>query len=372
MSDSQAVIDRCYMARALKLAAKGLYTTTPNPSVGCVLVKDGKIVGEGYTQPAGGAHGEVMAMNAAGANTTGATAYVTLEPCSHYGRTPPCSNGLIAAGVVRVVAAMEDPNPVVASSGLAKLKVAGVQVESGLLEAQARQFLAGFYQRMTNGVPKVIAKLASSLDGRTAMASGESQWITGREARYQVQKLRAASCAIVTGIDSILQDDSSLTVRIEDWLEPYGSDVVRQPLRVVLDSNLKMPLTAKILQQDGDTLVVCATDHIEKRQQLKAAGATVLKLAGKDQRIDLTALLKWLAKEKGCNQVMVEAGATLSGSFIEQGLVDELHIFQAPVLLGSSAKPLLNLDLSTMANKRELVLIDSRKVGSDTWLRYRC
>jgi diaminohydroxyphosphoribosylaminopyrimidine deaminase/5-amino-6-(5-phosphoribosylamino)uracil reductase len=372
MTESQAIVDRRFMARALKLAVKGLYTTTPNPSVGCVLVKDGEIVGEGYTQPAGGGHGEVMAMNAAGANAKGATAYVTLEPCSHFGRTPPCCNGLIEAGVVRVVAAMEDPNPVVSSSGLAKLKAAGIQVESGLLEDQAKQFLAGFYQRMTNGVPKVIVKLASSLDGRTAMASGESQWITGPQARYQVQKLRAASCAVITGIDSILQDDSSLTVRVDDWLEPYGSDVVRQPLRVVLDSNLKIPLDAKILQQDGNTLIVCASDNAEKQQQLKAAGISVLKLTDHNCRPDLTALLQWLAKEKGCNQVMVEAGATLSGAFVEQGLADELHVFQAPVLLGSSAKPLLNLALTAMVDKVSLELIESRKVGNDTWLRYSC
>ena len=372
MTESQAIVDRRFMARALKLAAKGLYTTTPNPSVGCVLVKGGKVVGEGYTQPAGGGHGEVMAMKAAGDNAKGATAYVTLEPCSHFGRTPPCSNGLIAAGVVRVVAAMEDPNPVVSSSGLAKLSDAGVLVESGLLEAQAKQFLAGFYQRMTNGVPKVIVKLASSLDGRTAMASGESQWITGPQARYQVQKLRAASCAIITGINSILQDDSSLTVRVDDWLEPYGSDIVRQPLRVVLDSNLKIPLDAKILQQDGDTLVVCASDNTEKQQQLKAAGVRVLKLADDNGRVDLVALLQWLAKEKGCNQVMVEAGSTLSGAFVEQGLGDELHVFQAPVLLGSSAKPLLSLDLVVMNDKINLALIESRKVGDDIWLRYSC
>jgi diaminohydroxyphosphoribosylaminopyrimidine deaminase/5-amino-6-(5-phosphoribosylamino)uracil reductase len=372
MNESQAVIDRRYMARALRLAAKGLYTTTPNPSVGCVLVKAGKIVGEGYTQPAGGAHGEVMAIQAAGDNTQGATAYVTLEPCSHFGRTPPCSNGLIAAGVIRVVAAMEDPNPVVSSSGLAQLRDAGVLVESGLLEDQAKQFLAGFYQRMTNGVPKVMVKIASSLDGRTAMASGQSQWITGAQARFQVQKLRAASCAIITGIDSILQDDSSLTVRVDGWLEPYGSKVVRQPLRVVLDSNLKIPLDAKILQQDGDTLIVCAANQGDKQQQLKAAGVQVLTLGDGNGQVNLMALLRWLAKEKGCNQVMVEAGATLSGAFIEQGLVDELHVFQAPILLGSSAKPLLNLDLAEMNDKVSLELIESRKVGNDTWLRYNC
>jgi diaminohydroxyphosphoribosylaminopyrimidine deaminase/5-amino-6-(5-phosphoribosylamino)uracil reductase len=372
MIETQAIIDRRYMTRALKLAAKGLYTTTPNPSVGCVLVKDGEIVGEGYTQPAGGGHGEVVALTAAGDNAKGATAYVTLEPCSHFGRTPPCCNGLITAGVIRVVAAMEDPNPVVSSSGLAKLRAAGVLVESGLLEAQAKQFLAGFYQRMTNGVPKVIVKLASSLDGRTAMASGESQWITGPQARYQVQKLRAASCAIITGIDSILQDDSSLTVRVDDWLEPYGSDIVRQPLRVVLDSNLKIPLDAKILQQDGTTLIVCVCDNTEKQQQLESAGISVLKLADHNGRPNLTALLQWLAKEKGCNQVMVEAGATLSGAFVEQGLADELHVFQAPVLLGASAKPLLNLELTAMIDKVRLELIGSHKVGNDTWLRYRC
>jgi diaminohydroxyphosphoribosylaminopyrimidine deaminase/5-amino-6-(5-phosphoribosylamino)uracil reductase len=372
MTESQAIEDRRYMARALKLAAKGLYTTTPNPSVGCVLVKNGEVVGEGYPQQAGGAHGEVMAMKMAGNQAKGATAYVTLEPCSHYGRTPPCSNGLIEAGVVRVVAAMEDPNPVVSSSGLAKLRTAGVQVESGLLEDQAKQFLAGFYQRMTQGVPKVIVKLASSLDGRTAMASGESQWITGPQARYQVQKLRAASCAIITGIDSILQDDSSLTVRVDDWLEPYGSHAVRQPLRIVLDSNLRIALAAKVLQQDGETIVVCAINNPAKQRQLKDLGVRVLALGTSNNRVDLTALLNWLAKEKGCNQVMVEAGSTLSGAFIEQGLADELHLFQAPVLLGSSAKPLLNLDLATMADSVGLALIDSRTVGGDTWLRYSC
>lgn len=365
--DSQwSVADREYMARAIQLARKGLYTTHPNPRVGCVLVKDDVIVGEGFHFRAGEGHAEVNALAQAGINAKGATAYVTLEPCSHYGRTPPCAEGLIKAGVVRVVSAMVDPNPQVAGRGIAMLCKAGIQASSGLLEAEARALNPGFIKRMETGKPFVRIKLASSLDGRTAMSSGESQWITGPAARRDVQKLRAQSSVIVTGVESIIHDDSALTVREEQLGLPDAVEIVKQqPLRVVLDSSLRTPTTAKILKQPGRTLIAtCSTDQGLQRA-LESEGAEIVLLPDEQGRVSLNALLEWLVQNEQCNDLLVETGATLAGAFMAQGLVDELHLYIAMKLLGSDARPTFSLPLTKMAEQIELKQIDSRMMGSD-------
>jgi len=361
-----SVSDREYMARAIQLAKKGLYTTQPNPRVGCVIVKQGRIVGEGYHYRAGEPHAEVYALRAAGAEAKGATAYVTLEPCSHFGRTPPCAVALTDAGVSRVVAAMVDPNPQVAGRGLDILSQAGVVVEAGLLEAEAKALNPGFIKRMESGLPFVRVKSAISLDGRTAMASGESQWITGPAARGDVQKLRAQSSAILTGVESIIHDDSALTLRAEQLNLPNVSDVVaKQPLRIVLDSKLRMPVSASILKQPGRTLIVtCVSDTIAQAN-LKAAGAEILVMPAENGRVALLPLLEWLGKEEQCNDLLVETGAVLSGAFIDQGLVDELHLYMAMKLLGSQARPLFELPLTKMSEQVQLKRVDSRMLGDD-------
>ena len=355
-----------HMARAIQLARQGWYTTRTNPRVGCVLVRAGKRIGEGAHLKPGEAHAEIHALNQAGELAQGADAYVTLEPCSHYGLTPPCADALIKAGIKQVFIAQLDANPKVAGQGVKKLEAAGIQVHQGLLEAEAKALNLGFTQRMTTGLPRVTVKLAMSMDGRTAMASGESQWITGPEARADVQKLRAASCAIITGVDSVLIDDSRLTVRDPDLTGLYG---FQQPLRVVTDSSLRIELSAVILQQEGQTLIAtsqaAATAKPKKVQALKALGIAVLILPLKDQHLDLTQLLKKLA-EKGCNQVMVEAGATLCGAFIQAGLVQLLQLYIAPLLLGDAAKGLLHLpNLTQLAAAPHLQVSDLRAVGKD-------
>lgn len=358
--------DRGYMSRALQLAAKGLYTTHPNPRVGCVLVKNGRIVGEGYHLRAGEAHAEVNALAQAGDNAKGATAYVTLEPCSHFGRTPPCAAGLIDAGVTKVIAAMVDPNPQVAGRGLEMLRAQGVETSAGLLETEAKALNPGFIKRMETGLPQVRIKMASSLDGRTAMASGESQWITGPVARGDVQKLRAQSSAIVTGIESILLDDSSLTVREAELDLPNASDIVKQqPLRVVLDSSLRTPVDAKILKQPGRTLIATCSDDRLKKEKLESGGARIIVLPSEEGRVPLRALLKWLADEEQCNELLVETGATLAGEFIKQGLADEIQLYMAMKLLGSDARPVFTLPLSKMSEQVELRQIDSCMLGRD-------
>jgi len=356
------VIHLEYMAQAISLAKLGLYTADPNPRVGCVIVKDGHVVGEGFHRKAGEGHAEVNALLMAGVQAKGATAYVTLEPCSHFGRTPPCSDGLIKAGVAHVVCAMQDPNPAVAGKGFAKLEAAGIEITLGVLEDQARALNPGFIKRMETGLPFVRLKMASSLDGRTAMQSGESQWITGPHARADVQKLRARSSAVITGIGSILQDDSSLTVRADelgfddaDFAQFVAS---RQPLRVVLDSQGRLPKTAKILKQDGDTLVV-----VKHGVQLHV-GAEVLPLNIDENGLDLPALLRELG-DRHCNEVLIETGATLAGQFIKQALVDEMVLYMAPCLMGSEARPLFQLPISEMADKQLLNIIDTRMVGDD-------
>ncbi len=364
MSDFNAQ-DTAFMAEAIRLAQLGIYTTHPNPRVGCVLVNAGKVVGRGYHVRAGEGHAEVNALREAGELAQGATAYVTLEPCSHFGRTPPCADGLVKAGVVRVVSAMQDPNPQVAGRGLQRLKDAGIQAEVGLLEAQARSLNPGFIKRMETGLPFVRVKLAMSVDGRTAMQSGESQWITGSAARQDVQRLRAKSSAIITGIGSILLDDSALTVRpAELGLENAEQIATRQPLRVVLDTTGRMPEQAKILQQPGRTLWVTTGER-------EMPGAEVIAPESLDGRVDLKWLLTYLAETEQVNEVLVEAGAQLSGAFIEAGLADELVVYMAPTLMGSSARPLLHLPLDKMAQQKRMQMLDLRQLGDDIRMTYR-
>lgn len=349
--------DAGYMARALRLAEKGLYTTSPNPRVGCVLVKEGRVVGEGWHEYAGGPHAEVVALRAAGEEARGATAYVTLEPCCHHGRTPPCSEALLAAGVARVVAAMEDPNPRVAGGGLARLRAAGVAVAGGLLATEAERLNPGFVKRMRRGLPFVRCKMAMSLDGRTAMASGESRWVTAPPARADVQRLRARSCAIVTGIGTVLADDPALTVRLDG--------ARRQPLRVVLDPRLRTPPGARLLREPGATLIVAALAEPSAVEALRAAGAEVILLPDGAGRIDLPALLAELARRE-VNELLVEAGATLGGAFLSAGLLDELVLYFAPKLLGDGARGLFHLPgLERMADAVELEIADLRAVGRD-------
>jgi diaminohydroxyphosphoribosylaminopyrimidine deaminase / 5-amino-6-(5-phosphoribosylamino)uracil reductase len=348
--------DSQYMALALRLAEQGLYSTSPNPRVGCVLVRDEKIVGTGWHQRAGEAHAEVLALRAAGDAARGATAYVTLEPCSHFGRTPPCANALIAAGVARVVIAMQDPNPLVAGQGSAKLRAAGIAVECGLMEAAARELNLGFVARMTRGIPYVRSKIASSLDGRTALKNGVSQWITGAEARRDVQHWRARSCAVLTGINTIFADDAQLNVR--------DIATTRQPLRVVLDSQLRMPLDAKILL-GGNTLIYTAAQNAEKISALEKLGVSVCVLANAQARVDLKAMLKDLA-QRGMNEVLVEAGNILNGALLQAHLVDELLLYLAPQMLGDAARGMANLGELTQLNQGvELHWQDVRQVGND-------
>jgi len=348
--------DSGWMAQALQLAEQGLYRTSPNPRVGCVLVADEKIVGSGWHQRTGEPHAEVYALREAGDKTRGATAYVTLEPCSHQGRTPPCADALIAADVARVVVAVQDPNPNVAGQGIAKLRAAGIVVECGLMEAAARELNVGFFARMTRGTPWVRSKIAMSLDGRTALANGVSQWITGEAARLDVQHWRARSCVVLTGIDTVLADDARLNVR----------DIVteRQPLRVVLDSRLRLPTTARILQ-DRNALIYTAINDAEKIAALEKSGATVCVLPGGSGQVDLLAMLRDLA-QRGCNEVLLEAGSTLNGAMLRDGWVDELVMYVAPQLLGDGARGMGQLgELVSLDQRINLKWQDVRQVGND-------
>jgi diaminohydroxyphosphoribosylaminopyrimidine deaminase/5-amino-6-(5-phosphoribosylamino)uracil reductase len=359
------ICDTSFMARALQLARRGRYSAMPNPHVGCVLVRDGHVIGEGYTRPAGGNHAEIEALLAAG-DAAGAVAYVTLEPCSHQGKTGPCADALIAAGVTRVVAATLDPNPQVAGQGLEKLRIAGIAVECGLLEAEARQLIPGFIARMTRGRGRVRAKLAMSLDGRTAMASGQSQWITGPCARRDVQRLRAMSCAVVTGVGTVLADDCALTVRAgELGLPPRRAELAaaRQPLRVVLDSSLQTPLSARVLAGIGGTLI-CHAAGAAVPAGLAGGGVELLALDRGAQGLDLQQLMAELSARQ-CNEILVESGPRLAGALLREGLLDELIVYMAPALLGDRARPLLYLPLDDMADKVQLQIEDVRKVGQD-------
>lgn len=355
--------DHAWMAHALRLARQGLYSTHPNPRVGCVIVRDGQLLGEGWHQRAGEPHAEVHALRQAGDRARGATAYVTLEPCSHYGRTPPCAEALVTAGVARVVAAMRDPNPLVAGRGLERLRSVGIEVASGVLESEARELNIGFVKRMETGLPYVRAKLAMSLDGRTAMASGESQWITGPAARSEVQRLRARSSVVLSGADTVLMDGARLTVRAAELgLDPEQTELAlkRSPLRVLVDGRQRVPLDAPFFQA-GPVLVASTAEAAES---YRAAGHELLTLATAEGRVDLPALLRTLA-ERGANEVLLEAGPRLVGAFAALGLVDEYQIFVAAKFLGSSARPLLELPLDRMSEARELKIEDIRAFGDD-------
>lgn len=359
-----------YMAEALQLARRGVFSTAPNPNVGCLIVNRGEIVGRGWHRCAGEPHAEVLALRQAGERARDADVYVTLEPCSHHGRTPPCADALINAGVKRVIAAMQDPNPQVAGQGLERLQAAGIEVQTGLLESEARAVNCGFVSRMQRGRPWVRLKLAASLDGRTAMASGESQWITGAAARRDVQTLRARSGAIVTGIGTVLADDPSMTVRLTS-AELSGVEPVRQPLRVVLDSRLRLPATAKMLSLPGETLVMTANGDKAARQLLEQAGAEVTVADSGQSGLEPAAVLAELA-EREINDVLLECGPTLAGSFTAAALVDELIVYLAPHLMGDAARGLLVLPgLETMAQRVALEWHDVRRVGEDLRLVLR-
>lgn len=346
------------MTRALRLAVRGLTTTTPNPRVGCVLVRDGVVVGEGWHQRAGEAHAEVVALDAAGLRARGATAYVTLEPCAHHGRTPPCADALVAAGVARIVAAMVDPNPAVAGRGLQQLAAAGIVTACGLMADAAMELNPGFVSRMTRGRPWVRLKTAISLDGRSALNDGRSQWITGEAARRDGHRYRARACAVLTGIGTVLADDPRLTVR--------EVPCQRQPLRVVVDSQLRMPPSARLF--DGAPLLIATLreGNTQAAQALRAAGAEILTLPASEAHVDLHALLVALAA-RGVNEVHVEAGAVLGGALARQALVDEYLVYQAASWLGEGA-PGLTLP-GSLAPERRLQVIDQRRVGEDwRWL----
>lgn len=370
-----AADDARFMARALRLAERGLYSTHPNPRVGCVLVRGGEIIAEAWHERAGAPHAEPLALRLAGERARGATAYVTLEPCCHQGRTPPCTHALIHAGVARVVAAMQDPNPRVAGQGLAHLRAAGIAVEFGLMQAQAEALNPGFIRRMRRGRPWVGCKLAMSLDGRTAMASGESRWITSAAARADVQRLRARASAILTGIGTVLTDDPALTVRIDPLTghAPATESTLRQPLRVVLDSQLRLPSNARVLRLPGRTLVMttAAPEH-PSWTPLAEAGAEILAApASTSGQIDLGWALRELAR-RDCNEVLIEAGACLAGAALRGGFVDELWVYLAPHLMGDGARGLFHLPgLAQMHERIELELLEVRQIGPDLRLRWR-
>lgn len=358
--------DARFMARALQLARHGRYTTKPNPCVGCVLVKGDAIVGEGWHKRAGEAHAEIEALRTVGANAEGATAYVTLEPCCHYGRTAPCSDVLIRAGVSRVVAAMADPNPQVAGKGLKSLAAAGIETVCGVLRSEAEKLNRGFCKRMRSGRPFVFSKVATSLDGRNAMASGESRWITSETSRQDVHRLRAGCSAILTGVDSVIADNPSLTAR----LDQAAGDIV-QPLRVIADSILRTPPESRMACLPGTSLIVTASAGQQKRRRLEQAGFEVARLpADERRRVDLPSLLDHLAMRE-INDVMVEAGAVLNGALLQAGLVDELIVYMAPSLLGDDGRGAFHLPgLTKLSDRIELRLLDVLQVGVD--LRLRC
>ena len=364
MSDL-AANDARHMARALELARLGVYSTHPNPRVGCVIVRDGETVGEGWHVQAGGPHAEVHALRQAGDRARGATAYVTLEPCSHHGRTPPCAEALVEAGVARVVVAMQDPNPQVAGQGLERLRRAGIAVTCPLLATEARALNPGFLKRMEHGRPYIRVKLAMSLDGRTAMASGESQWITGPAARSAVQRLRAQSSAVLTGADSVTADGARMTVRAAELgLDAETTELAtrRTALRILIDGRLRVPLDAPFFQAGPALVVTCA--EAAAHPQYAQGGHELLSLRGEDGRVDLLELSIELAR-RGINELLVEAGASLAGAFARQGLVDEYQLFIAAKFMGSTARPLLDWPMARMSETAPLQIIEMTAVGDD-------
>lgn len=357
--------DFVQMGRALQLARRGWYTAHPNPRVGCVLTKSGRVIGEGYHLKAGAPHAEINALRDAGADAKGATAYVSLEPCCHHGRTPPCTEALIAAGVSRLVGAMEDPNPNVAGKGFKFLEQAGIQVERGLLTAQAEAINLGFISRMRRNKPWVRLKSAISLDGRTAMADGESQWITGQYARRDVQLLRAGSSAILTGSATAIADDPSLNVRLSASELQIDTAHVRQPLRVIVDTSLSVPVTAKLFNLPGAVLIITAIDDAAKLRQFESVGAEVVRVQRMQGGVNLLEVMRVLV-DREVNEVQVEAGSVLSGALLKQGLVDEMIIYMAPHLMGDEARGLAHLPrVQTMADRFPLKIREVRMVGED-------
>ncbi len=351
--------DRDFMARALRLAEQGLFTTTPNPRVGCVVVRGAEIIGEGFHERAGEAHAEVNALRAAGCRPGGGTAYVTLEPCNHHGRTPPCVPALVAAKVKRVVIAMRDPNPKVSGQGVDALRAAGIQVDLGLLEDEARDLNVGFVSRMTRGRPWVRLKVAATLDGKTALAGGESQWITGEAARRDGHRWRARACAILTGIGTVRDDDPQLTVR--------DVETPRQPLRVLVDSRLEVPLGARILD-GGNLLVAAAVEDRAKIGALRARGVEVIVLPSASGKVELEDLVRELGR-RALNEVHVEAGFKLNGSLVAAGVVDELLVYIAPKMIGETGRGMFNLPaIERLAEARRLRLMDATQIGNDVRL----
>lgn len=358
-----SALDRRHMARALELAARGLWTTDPNPRVGCVIADGERIIAEGWHERAGGPHAEAAALAVAGPAARGATAYVTLEPCSHHGRTPPCADALIAAGIGRVVYAMQDPNPRVRGGGIERLAAAGIAIEGGVLEPESRELNPGFISRMERHRPWVVVKLAASLDGGTALPDGESRWITGEAARMDVQKLRARSSAVMTGSGTVLRDDPRLDVRLPG--------ATRQPLRVVLDSQLRISPQARIVGLPGKLLVLCAALDPERASALRSAGAEVVQVAASSGGVDLAAALAYLG-EREVNELLAECGAGLAGALLSAGLADELVLYLAPTLLGSDSRRLVDLPApASMAERLEFSIAERQEVGDDLLIRLR-
>jgi len=348
--------DRELMRQAIELAGRGLYTTTPNPRVGCVIVKDGAVVGTGWHEKAGLPHAEVLALKAAGERARGATLYVNLEPCSHHGRTPPCADAVVAAGVRRVIAAMQDPNPKVAGAGFAKLRAAGIEVEHGLMEEEARELNIGFVARMTRGRPWVRMKIAASLDGRTALANGTSQWITGEAARADGHRWRARACAILTGHGTVRDDDPQLNVR--------GVDTPRQPLKIVVDSRFETPLSARVLK-DGRTLVAGAVNETKRIAALKAAGADTVIIPNDRGKVELIKLMDELGRRE-LNELHVEGGHKLNGSLLQAGVVDELLVYLAPSVIGDSGRGMFDMpELTELSQKKTVTIREVGRIGED-------
>jgi diaminohydroxyphosphoribosylaminopyrimidine deaminase / 5-amino-6-(5-phosphoribosylamino)uracil reductase len=348
--------DREFMGRALELARRGLYTTTPNPRVGCVVVKDGTVVGEGWHEKAGLAHAEALALAQAAGRARGATLYLNLEPCSHHGRTPPCADAVIAAGAARVVAAMQDPNPLVAGAGFARLRAAGIRVEQGLMEDEARELNIGFVSRMTRGRPWTRMKIAASLDGRTALANGKSQWITGEAARRDGHHWRARACAVLTGIGTVKDDDPRLTVR--------DVPTSRQPLKVLIDSRLEVDPAARLFEE-GHVLVVAAKQDAAKADALRARGAEVIFLPNAEGKTELMSVLRELGR-RGVNELHVEAGTRLNGSLLREGCVDELLVYLAPGVIGDTGRGMFALpELTALEERMLLVFASVDRVGDD-------
>jgi len=359
--------DQFYMARALKLAELGRYSTQPNPRVGCVIVKNGRIIGEGFHQQTGQAHAEIIALDQAGAAVQGADIYVSLEPCSHRGRTAPCAEAVVRAQPARVVVAMTDPNPLVSGRGIAKLESNGIRVQSGVCELEARQLNRGFIKRMQAGLPFLSLKLATSLDGRVAMQSGESVWITSPAARRDVHRLRLEQCAIITGINTVLADDPKMTVRLQDGDLPQNYSLSnRQPVRVVLDSQNRLPRDAAIRRQVGETWQMVAEGGENNVEE-----GTIIPMPRAGEHLDLQAVLAYLGKQQ-MNNVLVEAGGTLAAAFIKAGLVDELVVYQSPDIMGASARAMVNLpEILKMSEKIKFEYQDLRKIGRDLKLTLR-